>query len=634
MITEESINFLKNIPPFKFLRDDTLNTIASNLTLEFIPKNTLILAQDGPPSDSLRIIKKGGVKIFMSDDDEIVIDFKSEGEPFGYLSLISGDKSRTNVQAIEDTLCYQIPKEIIMQIISTEPLFGEFFMKSFFKNYLDKTYREMRSKNLLFKEGEKLLYTTPVQELALREAVTAPEQTPIRKAADIMSYNGISSLVITDFHGTPVGIVTDRDLRDKVVAKGVDSTYPVKEIMSTGLVTVEIQTKCFDALATMIKHNIHHLLVTESGKLKGVITNHDFMLLQGTSPLSLLKSIERQSSVEELLAVHKKIDQITALLLKENVKAGHILKIITELHDRLLHKIIELSHSHIGEPPIPFTFFVYGSEGRKEQTFQAVFRCAIMYEDQSTYGLKRDIDEYCRKLLAHLKDIFTEYNFPMFDTHPLGENIPMYGDITEWERNLLRALRSPEPSLVSTAKKLLDARSVYGDEVIITSFKERLHKHILEDERYLATFIEHGISHKSPIGFFKKFLVDESGQHLEQFNIKQKGILQIVDSLRALAVVHNIHETSTSERLTVLSKKTSLLSDVIIDIAAAFEFLLQMRLHNQLMKREQGLPMDDLIEPDNLSMLEKKTAKEIFQIIPVLQRKVETYFKEQMYAAR
>ena len=170
--------------------------------------------------------------------------------------------------------------------------------------------------------------------------------------------------------------------------------------------------------------------------------------------------------------------------------------------------------------------------------------------------------------------------------------------------------------------------------MIITSFKERLHKHILEDERYLATFIEHGISHKSPIGFFKKFLVDESGQHLEQFNIKQKGILQIVDSLRALAVVHNIHETSTSERLTVLSKKTSLLSDVIIDIAAAFEFLLQMRLHNQLMKREQGLPMDDLIEPDNLSMLEKKTAKEIFQIIPVLQRKVETYFKEQMYAAR
>jgi CBS domain-containing protein len=634
MITDESINFLKKIPPFKFLRDDTLNTIASNLTLEFIPKNSLILTQDGPPSDSLRVIKKGGVKIFMSDDDEIVIDFKSEGEPFGYLSLISGDKSRTNVQAIEDTLCYQIPKEIIMQIISTEPLFGEYFMKSFFKNYLDKTYREMRSKNLLFKEGEKLLYTTPVQELALREAVTAPEQTSIRKAADIMSYHGISSIVITDFHGAPVGIVTDRDLRDKVVAKGVDSTYPVKEIMSTGLVTVEVQTKCFDALATMIKHNIHHLLVTESGSLKGVVTNHDFMLLQGTSPLSLLKSIERQSNVEELLSVYKKIDQMTSLLLKENVKAGHILEIITELHDRLLHKIIQLSHSHIGEPPFPFAFFVYGSEGRKEQTFQAIFRCAIMYEDKNTYSLKKDIEEYCKKLLSHLKGIFNEYNFPMFDTHPLGENIPMYGDITEWERNLLRALRSPEPSLVSTAKKLLDARSVYGDEMVITSFKKRMHKHILEDERYLGTFIEHGIRHKSPIGFFKKFLVDESGEHLEQFNIKQKGILQIVDSLRALAVVHNIHETSTSERLNMLSKRTDILSDISIDIAAAFEFLLQMRLQNQLMKKDQGLEMDDLIEPENLSMLEKKTAKEIFQIIPVLQGKVETYFKEQMYAAR
>ena len=63
MITEDSINFLKNTPPYQFLKEPAIRAIAGNLALEFFPKNTLILTQDGTPSDSLRIIKKGGVKI-------------------------------------------------------------------------------------------------------------------------------------------------------------------------------------------------------------------------------------------------------------------------------------------------------------------------------------------------------------------------------------------------------------------------------------------------------------------------------------------------------------------------------------------------------------------------------------------
>jgi CBS domain-containing protein len=173
MITEDSINFLKGIPPFQFLDDSAIRSIAGNLSMEFFPKNTLVLTQDGPPSDALRVIKKGGVKVYLSNDDEIVIDFKSEGDSFGYLSLISGDKSRANIMAVEDTLCYLIPKNIILDIINQNPNFGEYFMKSFFKNYLDKTYKEMRSKNLLFKEGEKLLYTGNPHKRRRRDYVRA-----------------------------------------------------------------------------------------------------------------------------------------------------------------------------------------------------------------------------------------------------------------------------------------------------------------------------------------------------------------------------------------------------------------------------------------------------------------------------
>ncbi len=79
--------FLKKVPPFQFLSDTDLQAVARNLSMEFYPKDMVIMRQDGPPSDALRIIKKGGVKIVHVSDDggEVLIDYRGEGETFGFL---------------------------------------------------------------------------------------------------------------------------------------------------------------------------------------------------------------------------------------------------------------------------------------------------------------------------------------------------------------------------------------------------------------------------------------------------------------------------------------------------------------------------------------------------------------------
>ncbi len=634
MITEDSVKFLAGIPPFQFLDDSALRSIAGNLSMEFFPKNALILTQDGPPGESLRVIKKGGVKIYLTNDDEIVIDYKSEGDSFGYLSLISGDKARANVMAIEDTLCYLIPKNIIRDIINKNPSFGEYFMKSFFKNYLDKTYKEMRSKNLLFKEGEKLLYTTPVKDILTKAPVMADTETTIKEAAGIMSEKRISSIIISDSQGSPLGIVTDRDLRDKVVAQGVDVSQRVTEIMSKGLVTVPSDSTCFDSLSTMIHENIHHLLVTDGEKLAGVVTNHDFMLLQGTSPLSILKTIDRQQNAGELRTVHERINQTISILLKEGVKASYILRIITELHDRLIQKIIDLSIKDIGKSHCPFAFFVYGAEGRKEETFKTVFRCAIVFNEKTTYCAKKEMEDFCARLIANLQDTFSACDLPFFDTHPFGGQIPVYGDIAAWEKNILNGLLSPESRNVITAKKMLDMRAIYGDMSVVEDLKNSLFKTIRGDERYASVLYEYASKQKSPIGFFKKFVVDEKGEHQEKFDVKKKGMSHAIDALRALSIAYDIHETSTVERLDLLHRKGVLNRALKNDISAGFEFLLHLLMQAQLDKKEQQVKIDNVIEPDNLSMLEKKSLKEVFQLMPALQEVVKTRFKNREALAR
>jgi CBS domain-containing protein len=143
MLIKEIVNFLKETPPFNMLEENILGSLAEKISVEFYPRGFKILTQNGPPSTALRIIKKGGLKVYTrnSEGDEIVIDYRSEGDSFGYVSLVSGDRSRADVQAIEDTICYLIPRETLLQLLTDQPLVGEYFMKSFFLNFIGSSYR-------------------------------------------------------------------------------------------------------------------------------------------------------------------------------------------------------------------------------------------------------------------------------------------------------------------------------------------------------------------------------------------------------------------------------------------------------------------------------------------------------------
>ena len=155
MNIDDVTEFLRNVPPFQELDESTLRNIAGTVSMEFYPKGSMILQQDGPASEYLRIVRKGAVKVFIKSgkDDEVAIDSRTEGDTFGFLSLVSGDKSRANVVALEDTTCYLISKENILKLLETHPVFAEYFLVSFLNKYIDKTYKEIHKRNLLYGGG-------------------------------------------------------------------------------------------------------------------------------------------------------------------------------------------------------------------------------------------------------------------------------------------------------------------------------------------------------------------------------------------------------------------------------------------------------------------------------------------------
>lgn len=628
MLLEDVYSFLKNIPPFQFLEEAELRKVAGALSMEFYPKETVILRQSGPASDSLRIIKKGGVKISMRSDsgEEMVIDYRGEGETFGLVSLM-GDTQKTTIVALDDTLCYLIRKKDLFDLIDANPVFTEYFLQSHFLKYMDRTYREMRAKTLYYGSSDHILFTTQVGELATKEVVTAHEQSSIREAAQVMTERSISSVVIVDDRGLPVGIVTDRDLREKVVSKGRDIQEPVKNIMTLPLIRVDARDYCFEAVLKMLKYNIHHVLVIRDGSLKGVITNHDLMLLQGQSPLSFAKDIESRQTVEGLVPVSKKVSNIIGFLLKEGARASTITKIITELNDRIVRKVLEIGERKFGPAPLPYCWIALGSEGRKEQTFRTDQDNAVIFADPLSPEEEQQARAYFAELALFVKESLLRCGFPPCPADYMASNPQWRQPFKTWRKYFSGWIATPTGDAVLKSLIFFDFRPIHGDFSLAEELRDSLGDMLEGQKVFLGFLANMVVKNMPPLGFLKSFVVEKSGEHKDELNLKIKGIAPLVDILRLFALERGAKETSTLERIEALRERHTIVKEYADELEHAFEFIMLLRVHHQVSQLEAGNELDNFINPDRLSNLEKKTLKETFHLIATIQNLIVERYK-------
>lgn len=618
-IIEDIIEFFKSIPPFEFLDNEVINSIAVKTAMEFYPKNTHILLQDSLPSEFLYIIKKGGVKVYRRvNNEEVIIDYRSEGDSFGFVSLISGDKSRANVVAIDDTICYLISKETVLTLMNTYPEIRDFYLKSFMNIYLDKKYMEESVKKTLTGSVDKILFTTTVEEIGSKNVISIPEHTSIKEAATIMCENGISSLIVLNSEGIPAGIITDKDLRRKVVAAAMDVNEPVKNIMSFPIIKIDAKDYCFEAIVRMLKYNIHHLLVIKNGQIDGVITNHDIMMLQGFSPVTIVRDIEIQQSIDGLINASKQMTNIVGNLLHQGAKASNITRIITEINDRIVRKIIQFAEREFGLPPVPYCWIALGSEGRKEQTFKTDQDNALIYADPASEQ-EESIKKYFLEFTNYIKDNLLKCGFPPCPGDIMASNPRWCQPLKMWKKYFSQWVYAPKGESITFSAIFFDFRGIYGDLSLEESLREYLLTIIKDQKIFLGYLANLAVKNRPPLGFFKTFVVEKSGEHKDKLNLKIKGIAPIIDIVRLFSLEKGVRETSTLERIETLKHKHALAKEYGEELIYAFEFLMFLRMKHQYEQVIQGMMPDNFINPETLSNLEKKLLKDTFHLISKLQ---------------
>lgn len=621
MLTLEPVAFLQGIPPFQLLDQSTLETLANSISLEYYPKGFPILTQGGPASDSLQVVRTGGAKVSMrsSDSEEIVIDYRSEGDAIGFLSLYSGDRSRTDVTALEETTCYLLPRGPFLALLEDHPEVREYFHRTFLAKYMDKAFTDMRSRSQFFGNGEKLLFTTAIGDLTTHPVVTASRDIPIQAAARLMSHHGINSLVLVDTDTVPVGIITDRDLRDKVAARGRDTAEPVANIMSTSLIKADVGDYCFEALLTMLRHNIHHLLVVGEGRLRGIVTNHDLLLLQGTSPISVVREIEGQTDFDGLVQAAAKISGIVGLLLKDGAHAGNITRIITEINDRLVRKVIDFALRKLGPAPLPWCWLAFGSEGRREQAFRTDQDNALVYADPRTPEEAAAARAWFGRFARFMKAGLVRCGFAPCPANYMADNPLWNQPLSAWREMFTKWITNPSPEALLRAAIFFDFRGLAGTLPLADELRTHLNRTMRNQNVFYARLAGTVTLHRPPLGFFGGFSVGNEGTRKDKLDLKISALGPIVNIARLCALEAGIAETGTLDRLTVLRPNHPLLGRYGEELGHAFEFLSLQRIQHQFEQIRAGVPVDNLVDPESLSTSEKKSLKDAFRLISRVQ---------------
>ena len=616
---EVAISFLKGIMPFNTLDEETLKVLARHCRIDFFPKGTRILTADSTEVLYLYLIQRGGVKAFLEDDNgEVTLkDFRGEGAYIGALAIIRGTPANLNIETVEDTFCFLLPRKIFLELIEKQASFAHYYLKSFSEKIVTTAYNELRHHKVSRRSNEDLyLFSIRVGDLVKSLRKVAAVVT-IQEAAVIMSENRVGCLLVHDEADEEkiVGIVTDRDLRGKVVAAGLDYTQPVATIMSSPVQRVLSQTLCFDVLLKMMATGIHHLAVERSGRVIGVITSHDIMLLQGHSPYLLFKEIRAQQQISGLYSLARKIPEVIRGLIGEGAKAGNITQMIAILNDHILGRMLTLLEKEMGQPPVPYCWLLLGSEGRREQTFKTDQDNAILYADPVDEAQKLAAESYFKAFAAKAIDHLVNCGYPLCPGEIMAVNPHWCQPLSVWKQYFERWIAAPDPQELLNSTIFFDFRAGFGETMLAEELRSHLNRRMAGKDLFLFHLARQCMDCRVPLSFFKNFIVEKNGEHKNRLDIKRQGLSPFVNFARVLALKFGVKETNTLARLKALMEAEKLQGELWSAASEAYELQMQQRLVHQLKQIEEGILPDNHIDPADLSDLERRMLKEAFTVI-------------------
>ncbi len=551
----ETARFLGLRAPFDALSPEELGEVVTQTEIEFYLAGAPILTEDGGPVTFLRVIHSGGVDII---HDGRLLDLLGRGDTFGHAAMMSGLPPGFEARAAEDTLCYRVPVAVARPLLE-----------------------RARSRELAV--GAHSPGHQPVANLIRLPTVQCDGADTVAGVAGKMTDAGAGAAVV-NLPGGALGIITDRDLRTRVVAAGLQSDAPVTQVMTTPVFSVTPDRLGGEVLFELLERGIRYApVLTEEGRLIGVVEVADLFAVHPRSWVGTRRAIARAGDVAALAAIARRLPEVVAGLHGANLRALDVARVLSALLDAVTIRALELAPGGDALPADGVVWIALGSQARRELTLTSEPRGALIASEPLP-------DAW----LAAVRCALAACGLP---ASPAVRSAEAWSHATN----------------ADAVAALVDRRALWGTP------REQLPT---PGPGILETLARAALEHRPPTGFDAGAVLYPGGARSDLLDIRAAAVAPIVALALWAGAAAGSFEGSTVERLAAAARHGVLTDGEMSTLTDAFELALELRLAHQAQRLADGLEPDDRIESAGLSPLTRDHLRDVFRAVAAVQRRV------------
>jgi len=609
MNIQEKKKFISNIHPFDNLTSYELDDLAQELNVVNFKSNFIIQTSNSNP-EFLYFVIQG---LIQEKSDDEVLSVYSKAEIFDFVSLIK-NYSKNSFVAIEESVCYTLKKATFMKILRSN---------SQLEKYCFQLISQKLNNNILYEKNKDLsnIMVAKVKDAKVHKAVIIDTKSTIFEAATVIKKEKIPTLLLKDEKGK-LYIVTDSDFRQKVILNRMDFDDEVVKIASKGLIYINEDDFLFNAQLQMAKYGLKRVVVkNDEDKIVGILDQISLSSFFATNTFAVSNQIVNAQTLEELREASHSFIKIIKSLNAKGVRIDFISKLINQLNKKLLDKLYKLlaPKELIGKS----CFVVMGSEGRSEQILRTDQDNALIIADDCNIS-----EENLRAFTHNFTETLVEFGFPRCEGNIMVSNPYWCRKMSDFKELIYKWISEPSGDNFMNIAIFYDALCVCGEIEMIRELKAYLFKISSNSQSFYSNFAKIINSFDVPLGFFDGFVFNSKDKkHKNEIDIKRGGIFILVQGIRALSLQKKILNTNTIKRINALKEIKVLDEEIAKELIMAFNFLISLKLKSNLEKLDKKEKIDNYINPNNLTIMEKDLLKESFKIVNRLKKKLEAHFK-------
>jgi len=608
-------DFLRQHAPFAQMEARHLTWLAERATLNYFAHGTRLLgAADGAPG-VYYVIQRGAVSSApagATPPDAAHAAALHAGESFPLGALVEGRPVVNDYVAQGDTFCYEFDKAVFDKLMAASAPFAGFCTRRI-AHLLQESRRQART--LAHEEAHAQHGMTSLLSALLRRTpVTCPAQAPLRQALAVMRDRRIGSIVAVDDAARPVGILTERDVLDRIVLAEQSLDQPLASVMTPDPHSIDENASAFDAALLMARHTIRHLPVTRGGVLVGVVSERDLFSLQRTGMREVGRAINQAVDADALAAAAANVRALAGNLLAQGMAVEQLTQLIVALNDRLVERAIGMCAQAAGSAATEVCWIALGSEGRMEQTISTDQDNGLIFTPRpgTTTDASRD------RLLGfarQVNELLAQLGFPLCQGGIMAGNPKWCLCAAEWQERFSDWLRNPTPAALLNAAIFFDFRPLHGNTALAHSLRTWLSAEAAGRPAFMRMLAANALNNNPPLNIFGELA--GSGA----VDLKGQGARPFIDAARVLALANGIAATHTTQRLRLAALHHGSAREMEAMIES-FQFIQTLRLARQFESLEDGGPPNQ-IEIATLNELDRRILKESFRQARKLQSRLK-----------